>query len=47
MKTTPLTTFFPKSKGNNIEIDQFVKPKNKENPGFLLVKDSHKENDPV
>jgi hypothetical protein len=28
MKTTPLTTSFPKSKGNNIEIDQFVNPKN-------------------
>jgi len=27
MKTTPLTTSFPKSKGNNIEIDKFVNPK--------------------
>jgi hypothetical protein len=28
MKTTPLTTSFPKSKGKDIEIDQFVNPKN-------------------
>jgi hypothetical protein len=28
METTPLTTSFPKSKGNNIETDQLVNPKN-------------------
>jgi hypothetical protein len=28
MKTTPLTTSFIFRKGNNIEIDQFVNPKN-------------------
>jgi hypothetical protein len=28
MKTISLTTSFPKSKGNNIENDQFVNPKN-------------------
>jgi hypothetical protein len=32
MKTPPLTTSFPKSKGNNLEIDQIVNPKNQENP---------------
>jgi hypothetical protein len=47
MKIPPLTTSFPKSIGNNIEIDQIVNPKGKENPECLLVKDTHKENDPV
>jgi len=32
MKTSPLTTSFPKSKGNNIEIDQIVNPKNQGKP---------------
>ncbi len=44
MKTPPLTTSFPKRKGNNIEIDQIVNPKIKDNPEFLLVKDTHMEN---
>jgi hypothetical protein len=32
MKTSPLTMSFPKSKGNNIEIDQIVNPKNQGKP---------------
>jgi hypothetical protein len=32
MKTSPLNLSFPKNKGNNIEIDQIVNPKNQGKP---------------
>jgi hypothetical protein len=32
MKTPPLTMAFPKNKGNNIEVDQIVNPKNQRKP---------------